>query len=55
MFDVEVFLVSPERHMFFLDRKNEPFEVRPGCESDFSGLLEMYETFQLMGGDGNRC
>jgi GNAT superfamily N-acetyltransferase len=35
--------------MFFLDKKSEPFEVRPGRESDAPGLLEMYETFQPKG------
>jgi GNAT superfamily N-acetyltransferase len=36
--------------MFFHDKKNNPFEViRPGGESDASGLLEMYETFKPKG------
>ncbi len=35
--------------MFFLDKKKEPFEVRPGVESDTPELLEMYETFQPKG------
>ena len=35
--------------MFFHDKNNNPFEVKPGGESDAPGLLEMYETFQPKG------
>ena len=35
--------------MFYLDKKNEPFEVKPGAEIDTPHLLEMYETFEPKG------
>ena len=35
--------------MLFLDKQNEPFELKKGSEDDAARLVEMYETFQPKG------